>query len=198
MLRAVSEASERPEPKVAPRRPGYLLFAWISMWVLGLGIMSGGYTALKQLYDPISQGLYGDEPAERAYLTVMQAHSSIETPLAVAELLLGGFLLFVATRLLLGARTSQSLALQALLANLVLVIGGYALRESFRADFIPAILEHASRRFERAPEIVERDLWLQFRVELGLRVVTLALATLSFRAPRAREYLNFRPEAPEP
>jgi hypothetical protein len=187
------------------RRPVYLVVALITMWLVGLRAVGEGLSVIQTVRDPFqaTNALgHGNlhEVIQAAVVTATAANGKAMLPIGIAELLLGGALVVVAVRGLFRRKMSISIALQVLLANFVLTVLAYVIREPLRAAVVEAVVQSglepqlAGTRQDESQQIVRTKWWWSFRVALGLQLTALVLSAvaLSSRASRALA------RAPEP
>jgi hypothetical protein len=181
------------DPKAAPpepvRRPAYWLATLLAMWLVGVNAAQEGYGAIELLRDPLTGNFSGTEEARSALVNALGQHSQVELPLAIAQLLLGGLLVFIATHLFFGGRSSRSFALQVLAANALFLILGYFLREGTRVSYIAALLESSED-----PGALSKEFWWRSRFVLGFDLIALTLSFFALTRPASRQFLELRTE----
>jgi hypothetical protein len=168
------------------------------MWLVGLHAAGEGLAVIQTVRDPfqiapvLGSGNLQDV-VQAALVTATAAHGKTMLPLGIAELLLGGALVVIAVRGLFRQKMSIPIALQVVLANAVLVLVAYVVREPLRAAVVDAVVASGlepqlpgSRR-EEFHEILRTKWWWSFRIALGLQLAALVLSAvaLSGRAARA-------------
>jgi len=180
------------------RRPVYLVVALITMWLVGLRTVGEGLNVIQTVRDPLQGSIaigHGSlhEIIQAAIVSATAAHGKTMLPIGIAELLLGGALVVVAVRGLFRRNMSISIALQVLLANAVLTVVAYMIREPLRGAVVEAVVQSAlepqlrGARREEFHQIVRTKSWWSFRIALGLQLSALSLSALalSSRASRA-------------
>jgi hypothetical protein len=181
------------DPQAAPpapvRRPAYWLATLLAMWLVGVNAAQEGYGAIELLRDPLTGNFSGTEAARSALVNALGQHSRVELPLAVAQLLLGGLLVFIATHLFFGGRPSRAFALQVLAANLLFLVLGYFLREATRVSYIAALLESSED-----PSALSKEFWWRSRFVLGFDLVALTLSFFALTRSSSRQFLELRTE----
>jgi hypothetical protein len=159
------------------------------MWLVGVNAAQEGYGAIELLRDPLTGNFGGSEEARNALINALGQHASIELPLSIAQLLLGGLLLLVATHLLFGGRPSRWFALQVLVANALFLITGYALRAATRVTYISALV--ASSEHKAA---LSNEFWWRTRFVLAFDLTAVLLSIFALTRPATRQFLDFRPK----
>lgn len=166
-----------------------MLFA---MWLVGMNAAQDGYGAIDLLRDPLSGNFAGSEQDRSALVSALGENRALELPLAIAQLLLGGLLVFISTHLFFGGRPSRAFTLQVLVANVAFLILGYALRAETRDTYLTTLLEDSQDRKVRSAELRLRSRFL-----LGFDLTALGLSIFALTRPSARRFLELRPQ-PEP
>src|SRR5690606_37609651 len=96
-----------------------------------------GYFTIKVANDPMAAKSVGLPSAlSDAWIEAIADQVATAIPLATAQVLLGGLLLFVTSAVLLGGRLQPSLGLQVLGANAVLAVARYVLSAHERTALI--------------------------------------------------------------
>ena len=181
---------QQATPPTEPiRRPAYWLATLIAMWLVGVNAAQEGYGAIDLLRDPLTGNFGGSEDARNALVNALGEHSRVELPLAIAQLLLGGLLVFTATHLFLGGKPSLGFALQVLGANAALLIASYVLRESTRAAYISSLIEGSKER-----DLLYNQFWWRSRFVFAFDLTALALSVFALTRPAARRFLSLRAE----
>ncbi|MCS6900809.1 MAG: hypothetical protein RMJ98_14490 [Myxococcales bacterium] len=120
----------------------------------------------------------------RAERRIRNQAGRVRIPLAVANLLLSGLLVFAASRTFAGRASGRSLALQALMANGLLAVVSYVLTREMRGELVPVIVQYMMSVVKNPGNVPEQELrsaftsavWSGFRVQL---VALLALYGVS-------------------
>jgi len=181
---------QKAAPPSAPvRRPAYWLVTLLAMWLVGVNAAQEGYGAIELLRDPLTGNFAGSEDVRSALVNALGQNSRVELPLAVAQLLLGGLLVFIATHLFFGGKPSRSFALQVLLANAAFLILGYFLRETTRTAYVSALLESTADH-----TALSKEFWWRTRFVLGFDLVALTLSIFALTRPKSRQFLELRPQ----
>jgi hypothetical protein len=186
-----------------PRRPGGLLVAMLICLLMGWAGVLGGMAQIDHFrsstgFDPpLVAGVDAREQEEltalqKARLDVLDHFRRSRLPLAAANLLLSGLLVFGATRAMGGKPGARSLALQGVGANAILAVVDYALSLGFRGEMAAVMVQYAARGplLRSEPDLGDRlwaAAWVSFRLQLllTLLVYALAWAALSTRSSRA-------------
>jgi len=159
------------------------------MWLVGVNAAQEGYGAIELLRDPLTGNFGGSEEARSALVNALGQHAQVQLPLSIAQLLLGSLLLLVATHLLFGGRPSRWFAVQVLVANAVFLVTGYALRESFRATYISALLVNSEHK-----AALSNEFWWRTRFVLAFDLTAVLFSIFALTRPATRQFLDFRPE----
>jgi hypothetical protein len=151
--RATVDSSVPPPPSRSGTklRPWYLVAAMVLTWFVGVVRLSDGYTTADFLRrgtmpDSSIAALHAATMADVMEFAELQAqaaklaHARLVLPLSVAQVLLAGLLVVASGLALGGRRGARGLALQAILANAVLVIAVFALTPMIRAAYLDGIL----------------------------------------------------------
>ena len=142
----------------------------------------------------------------RAERRVRDEAQRVRLPLAVANLLLSGLLVFAASRTFAGRPSARSLALQALGANGLLAVVDYTLSREMRGEMVPVIVRFLSKTAIKSPSgIPEHDLgnalssaiWLGFRTQLALLLVLYGLSWWALSSAQARAFFEAQQADPE-
>jgi hypothetical protein len=184
------------------RRPVYLVVALITLWLTGMNTLAEGYLAVQIVHDPLanlSSPLAGhglEDVVKVAFLDALVRYGRTSLPIGVAQILLGGSLVFVSVRALFGRRASTSFALQLVFANCVLLIVAYALRQPVRGAIVNAValsgLEKqpsgvSARDFDR---LVRLHWWWRLRISFGVQLLALVLSGFALTRKTARALLT--------
>lgn len=194
----------------SPRRPIYLVIALLAMWLTGMNAAAEGWLAIEVIRNPlvIAPSSVGapdlDSVVRGAFVTALADAGRVNLPLGIAELLLGGTMVFVAAKALFGRRASPSFALQVIVANLVVLVVGYALRQPVRGRVVDAVMQSGLE--ERPAQLAAADFdtlmrakwWWSFRVHLGLQIAALSLSGFALTRRSARELLSPDEKQPSP
>jgi hypothetical protein len=198
MLGPVTDGVQR----TGGRRPVYLVIALITLWLTGMNTLGEGYLAVEVIRDPLTnvvsslagQGI--EEVVKTAFLTALAKQARTALPIGVAQMLLGGCLVFVSVRALFGRRASTSFALQLVVANAVLLIAAYALREPVRSAIVNAV---AASGLEKQPSgisaaefdrLLRLHWWWRLRVSFGIQLLALLLSGFALTRKTARALLT--------
>ncbi len=189
------------------RRPVYLVIALVAMWLVGISTMFDGYVAIRAVRDPLSAATWAVGSDSRAVVvkalvegTSQHPHTSL--PIGIAQILLGGLMVLVSIKALVGRRASTSFALQVLAANAVLMIVAYALQLPVRGGIVDAVVASGLGKppsgmtlahFRRLQRI---EAWWSFRLGLAMKVGVLALCAFALTRRSARRVLA--PAEPHP
>ncbi len=190
------------------RRPVYLLIALIGMWMIGLNAAAEGYVTVKAVHNPLSTAtsvLGGDksEVVVSAFIQAISKHPHTNLPIGIAQILLGGVMVLVAIKALVGRRASTSFALQVVAANALLMIVGYALQLPVRSGIVNAVVASGIAKppggmtlahFQRIERI---QLWWSFRLGLAMKLGALALCAFALTRRSARRVLAAAEPHPE-
>lgn len=181
MLPEVTESPARTE-----RRPVSVAIALIALWFIGMNVAGEGFATMELVRDPFwSVSLMDSSMGAvrwRAYMEATRAHANVLLPIGVAELLLGGLLVFLSVRALISRRLTPSLFLQIVAANAALAVLAYVLREPVRGAIIDALvrsgLEERPSGISPAQfsDLLRTKLWWSLRAALGLQLVTLTVS----------------------
>jgi hypothetical protein len=170
-----------------------------------MNTLAEGYLTIEVARDPFAsvvstlsgQGL--EDVVKGAFFDALAKHSRTSFPIGVAQVLLGGLLVFVSVRALFGRRASTSFALQLVLANAALLITAYVLREPIRGAIVDAV---AASGLERRPsgvsakefdELLRLHWWWRLRIGFGIQLTALLLSGFALTRRTARELLT-RPQ----
>lgn len=189
------------ESEQSPRRPAYLVIGLVALWLIGMTTAAEGFAAMEIVRNPFSSAfgsLGGDaaqELVKRAFVDGVISISRTALPLGVGQLLLGALLVAVSTKALFARRASPTFALQVILANIAILILGYALWQPVRGRVVDAIV--ASGIEQRPPSVPPSDFerfvrmksWWTFRFRLGIELAVLGLGALAVSRRAAREVL---------
>lgn len=179
-----------PAASHVPARPGYLLAALVAMWLVGLNAAQEGFGSIQLMRDPLTGNFSGSEAARSALVRALGANAGTELPLAIAQLMLGALLVFVATHILLGGRPRIAFAIQVLAANVAVLILAYALREPTRTAYV-RILSETTEESDR----INEQFWWRSRFVFGFDLVALGLSAFAFTRKDVKAFLRFVPEA---
>lgn len=183
--------SDDRSPSVPPsrpvKRPGYWLATLLAMWLVGVNAAQEGYGAIELLRDPLTGNFGGSELARSALVDALGQNASIELPLAIMQLLLGGLLVFIATHLFFGGRPSRSFALQVLVANIAFLALGYSLRQGTRERYIESLAEGSDNRGAMTAEF-----WWRSRFVLAFDLTALGLSIFALTRPTSRQFLELQ------
>lgn len=158
--------------------------------LVGLHTAHEGYTTLELLRNPLKAEALGlPEEVRTALVESVMVHGSVALPIGLAQLLLGGLLFVAGLVAWLGSRRAVSLVLQALLANALLLVVAYVLREPIRDALVEALVASPSVQQEFAASVDESTRALSYA--WGLRLGTI----LQFGALGACGWLLLRPAA---
>jgi hypothetical protein len=181
----------------------YLLIALVVMCFIGMTAAGNGYAAVEAIHNPLSvpaatSGLL--QAVEAASLHAISQHPRVNLPIGIAQMLLGGLLMFVSFKALFWRHASASFALQVLAANAALVVVTYALREPVHAAAVQAIV--AAKITPRPPSISVAQLdqveWWGLRAGLALQLATLGLCAFALTRKTARAVLAPAPRSEGP
>jgi hypothetical protein len=189
------------------RRPVYLVIALVAMWLIGMNAAAEGYVAVRAVHNPLSTAtsvLGGDrsEVVVSAFIEAISKHPHVNLPLGIAQILLGGLMVLVSIKALVGRHASTSFALQVVAANALLMIVGYALQLPVRGGIVNAVVASGIAKppdgmtlahFQRIERI---QLWWSFRLGLAMKVGALALCAFALTRRSARRVLA--PVEPHP
>ena len=189
------------------RRPVYLIIALMAMWLVGMNAAAEGYVTVKAVHNPLataSSVLGGDrsEVVVSAFIKAISAHPHTNLPIGIAQILLGGAMVLVSIKALVGRRASTSFALQVVAANVLLMIVGYALQLPVRGSIVNAVVASGIAKppsgmtLEHFQRIERIQLWWSFRLGLALKVGALALCAFALTRRSARRVLA--PAEPHP
>lgn len=176
------------------------MVALLAMWLVGMNAFAEGWVIVSVVTDPwVAAPSAGDGSLE-AVIRAALVSGIAETqdrmlPLGVAELLLGGVLVAIAAKALFGRRASPSLAIQVIVANALVLVMGYALRQPVRERVVEAIVKSG---LEQRPSgtsahsftaSVRTKWWWSFRVSFSLQLVALGLSGIALTRRSARDLL---------
>lgn len=134
-----------------------------------------------------------------------EAHR-VRLPLAIANMLLSGLLVFAISRTFAGRPEARSLALQALGANGLLAAVDYTLSRGMRGDLVPVIVRFMKTAMKSPNNLPEQELdqalsaavWMGFRAQLAALLVLYGLAWWALSTQQARAYFSqYQPEPAE-
>jgi predicted cation transporter len=179
----------------------YLVAALIALWLIGMNTLAEGYLTVEVVRDPFASvvsplsggGL--EDVVKAAFFEALAKHARTSLPLGVAQILLGGLLVFVAVRALFGRRAT-GFTLQLVLANAALLVAVYALREPVRGAIVDAVVrsgleQHPSGMSAREfDHMVRLQWWWRLRVGFGVQLTALLLSAFALTRKAARELLT--------
>lgn len=131
-----------------------------------------------------------------------EAHR-VRLPLAIANVLLSGLLVFAISRTLAGRPDTRGLALQALGANGLLAGVDYILSREMRGELVPILVRFLKSAIKAPTDLSEYELnqalssaiWLGFRAQLVSLLVLYALSWWALSTEQARTYFSsYQPE----
>jgi hypothetical protein len=126
-----------------------------------------------------------------AELSAKLAHVKITFPLSIAEAILGGLLVLASGLAMSGRRGSRSLAIQAIVANVLLAIVAYVATQRVRAAWIDIVTRAAVTLPAGAPQRDAAALLWAARIKLILLEISpLLLAWLALTRRRARTFFD--------
>ncbi|HEY6556672.1 MAG TPA: hypothetical protein VI072_05340 [Polyangiaceae bacterium] len=188
-------------PRAGARRPVYLVAALITLWLIGMNTLAEGYLTVDVVRDPFASvvsplsGRGMEDVVKAAFFEALAKHARTSLPLGVAQILLGGLLVFVAVRALFGRRAT-GFTLQLVLANAALLVAVYALREPVRGAIVDAVVrsgleQHPSGMSAREfDHMVRLQWWWRLRVGFGVQLTALLLSAFALTRKSARELLT--------
>lgn len=180
----------------------YLVVALITLWLTGMNVLKEGYRTVEIIHDPLTSTAsplsgHGIEDVINAtFFDALAKNGKTSLPIGIAQVLLGGLLVFVSVRALFGRRASTSLAIQLVLANAILLSVAYAMRQPIRAAIVNAV---ATSGFEQQPSgisaqefdrLVRFHWWWRLRVSFGVQLLALILSGFALTRKAARELLT--------
>jgi len=199
-------------------RPWYLVAAMVLVWLIGVQSLTDAFTTLLYLreghlpdVDAMMRALpEAERPIEAlgflqesARLRALGEAVKLAFPLTVAKLVLSGLLVIASGMAMSGRPGARSLALQALLANVVLAVTSFVLLRGVRyawieavvrvGEVLPSLPESASPQQQQAWEVViGRSMWLWLsRIRLVVIDIGLfALAALALTRARTKAFFE--------
>jgi hypothetical protein len=194
----VSEETE----ETPARRPVYLVIALVALGMVGLKTAAEGFAYVAIIQNPFSSALgtlsADQDTMQRAFIDAILSISHVALPLGLAELILGSLLVVVTSRALFARRASPWFALQVILANIAVLIVGYALWQPVRAHVVDAMVSGGIEQRPAAISPIDFDrllrlkAWWTFRFQLGLQLAVLGLGGLAVTRRSARQVLARR------
>ncbi|HMJ14738.1 MAG TPA: hypothetical protein VK524_25175, partial [Polyangiaceae bacterium] len=164
--------------------------------------LAEGYLTVDVVRDPFASvvsplsGRGLEDVVKAAFFEALAKHGRTSLPLGVAQIFLGGLLVFVSVRALFGRRASTSFALQLVLANAALLVAVYALREPIRGAIVDAVARSgmeqqpsgmSAREFD---QLVRLQWWWRLRIGFGVQLTALLLSGFALTRKAARELLT--------
>lgn len=130
-----------------------------------------------------------------AELSAMLSHVKLTFPIAVAEALLSGLLMFASFLAMGGRRGARSLALQAVVANALLAVGAYVLTRGMRAEWMDVVMRTVAAMPATAPQHLAfgdpSKLWWITRIKLFfIELSPLALALFALTRARTKSFFD--------
>ena len=189
------------------RRPVSVVVALIALWFIGMNSASEGFATIELVRNPLWSALSPirdmgvDAVRWRAYMQATRAHGELLLPIGIAQLMLGTLLVFVSIRALIARRASLSLMLQIVLANALVALVGYALRQPIRGAIVEAIVlsgveqRPAGTDSSAFADLLRAKWWWSFRIALGLQLLALTGSAWAL-ARRPSRQLFARADAP--
>ncbi len=181
-----------------PRRPVYLALALSLCWFLAFTIIQNGYFTIKVANAPLAAQSIGlPSVVSEAWVEAVASNLGTAIPISVAQLLLGGLLLFVSSIIVLGGRVPLALSLQALAANAVLAVVHYAMSGDERSALIRAFVELSEVPGEDPASIkamATSAYYWAFRLGLLTHLLLFAVGAFALTRQRARHYLAYAPD----
>lgn len=183
-----------------PARPGYLVLALIVAWFVGLRTAHEGYITARIAQDSFAgDSLALPPPLRDALVEGISSGGSAALPIGIAQVILGGLLLWVSALALFRGRISVSFAVQVLAANALVAILAHVTGAPVREAMIgvltssPELLGAEVAEAERAmlPSAYEWAFLLGLLIHLGV----LGALTFAVTRPGARAFLA-TPSAP--
>jgi hypothetical protein len=199
-------------------RPWYLVASMVLVWLIGVHSLTDAFTTLLYLreghlpdVDAMMRALPESERPiealgllqEGARLRALGEAMNLAFPLTVAKLVLSGLLVIASGMAMSGRPGARGLALQAILANVVLAVTSFVLLRGVRYGWLDAVMRvgevlprlpaSASPQQQQAWELViGRSLWLWLaRIRLVLvDVGLLALAALALTRTRTKAFFE--------
>jgi hypothetical protein len=194
MLGDMSDGSER---RPASARPFYL---WLALGVLtfwGLGAINHGLFTIQLVRSPPTASTLAPPDLASAIanadLAARVAHARQLAPVGIAQLLLGGLLLWLAVRAMFGGRVRLGLLMQALLANFAVVIVDFVMSRPVRAATVDAVIASGVALpnvpdGQAPPFAVATLLWWSLRLRFALELGLLFACTAMLCLRRSREH----------
>ncbi|MCU0653756.1 MAG: hypothetical protein MUF64_00190 [Polyangiaceae bacterium] len=199
------------DPIERPRPRGLLLTSVLCIMVGWAGVL-GGYREIsfyraEYLPEPpmsLTVDAREQELAAEYFRSERQVRDrarEVRLPLAVANLLLSGLLVFAASRSFAGRSSARSLALQALGANGLLAVVDYALSRGMRGELVPVVARFMQASMKSTPGLPEHEMnqlffsaiWAGFRLQLALLLVIYGLAWWALSTAQARAFFDAEP-----
>lgn len=196
-------------PRAERKKPWYLIAALLASLAFGVnGGCNGLHTvAFYRAQLDISSSLQGMADAERAqitalferFLAAMDAAKGRLFPLAVAGLLVGCAIVFLALRTMAGRASSRSGLIQLIVVQAALAIGAFFVeREATGLDYeLRARLQNRDAFVKADPQQREQAMVLTLAVMkvappviLVLRTIGSALIVLALTRPRTRQFFE--------
>jgi hypothetical protein len=194
-------------PSTAPthpekRRPGYLILALIASWMIGLGGMTNGCQTLnfyRQATQPtlVFDGKLAAE-IKKARIDALNTQHARMVPLAAANLLLSGLLIFACWRALSGRRGAHALTIQAVVANAAFSVADFVVSRPVRALIIDSVSAHAPETMQQlSPPQLANAFWWSQRIMLAGNLLVFALIGYALTRPRVIEIFSQPEDDPE-
>jgi hypothetical protein len=164
---------------------------------MGLRTLHEGYLTLRILRNPLLADSLTLPPELRQAFVDGISTNPAAVPVAVAQLLLGGFLLATSVVTLFGGARSVNFALQALAANAALAAAGHVLGEPLQHAIASALLASGELSKDLPPEVrpeqVQAAFRWGFRLLLAAQCLMFGLLAWILSRPKARAFLAFSP-----
>lgn len=153
---AAKDGAKKPK---GPSRPLSAIFALISMWILGITITDQGLFTIGVIRNPFAdvgyatlQQLTLSEVQQAALVRATMDNAAVALPIAAAQLVLGGLLLFASLRALLSRQGVGTFGMQVVVANLALSVVEFFATAPIRAGVIEAVTT------SKLPDLANLDL----------------------------------------
>ena len=181
--------SQPPMPS-RPQRPLYLLVALFAAWALGLGGIMVGCVTISVCRDPgaiLSEATRMEtDGALEGFVEALDLRRGSMIPLAAANTVLSSLLVVACSRALASKRNARSLALQAVIANIMYAIVGYfvsaPVREAYVASTVAMSVPGQSQPVDTTQLAATID-W-NIRLMAAIRVAVLCFVAYSLTRPR--------------
>lgn len=191
--------SPSPSATTRPRRPKYLVFALLLVWLIGLSGATNGFGSIQILHDPLTAQSVVEhtvnpmsQALREAMVHAVLGARAVAAPLGAAGLLLGSVLALAAGATLFGRGRARGLLVQAIVVYAAFLPVAYFVGKPIRAGVVAALAATGTMSIPGLSEAeVSASLDLLswwWRFALGAQLVTLALALFALTRPRVRAF----------